>query len=69
MKFCPVCGSPDLIYSVLGTTAQVYYCKLCGYRGVFVIEDSTIAEKIREEWEKGKRIKAEKQYKNHGERS
>lgn len=52
MKFCPVCGSRDMTYAVLGTTLPIYKCKTCGYRGLIVVEDGSISEKLREEYQK-----------------
>ncbi|MCD6414855.1 MAG: hypothetical protein J7L23_04500 [Candidatus Diapherotrites archaeon] len=51
-KFCPVCGSTELIYGILGTTANYYECKNCGYRGPIIIQDGRLAEKLKDRYEK-----------------
>ena len=51
--YCPNCGSPDLFYaSGLPQIWSLWDCQRCGYRGPAVVEDSKLAEKIREEWER-----------------
>jgi uncharacterized Zn finger protein len=52
MKFCPICGSREYNYAILGTTAQLYECKECGYRGPIILEDGELAEKLRKEYAK-----------------
>ncbi|MFQ6136339.1 MAG: hypothetical protein ACE5PM_04065 [Candidatus Hydrothermarchaeales archaeon] len=41
-----------MTYAVLGTTLPIYKCKTCGYRGLIVVEDGSISEKLREEYQK-----------------
>ena len=48
--FCPVCGSTELIYGILGTTANYYECKHCGYRGPVIVKDGKLAEKLRKKY-------------------
>ena len=53
MRFCPKCGSTNL-------NAQVFYrpsiwkCLDCGYEGAFILEDSKLAEKLKEQYRKTK---------------
>lgn len=54
MKICPKCGSEELNYEPwLG---EIYECRDCGYRGVFIIEEDNpeIAAAIKKEIETGK---------------
>jgi len=48
-KFCPKCGSTNLFWaSGLPQLWSVWECRECGYRGAFIVEDSKLARKIRE---------------------
>jgi len=58
MKFCPRCGSHEMIHAVLGTTLPVYKCKICGYRGSIIVEDGLLSEKLREEYAEKRREKS-----------
>ena len=58
MKFCPKCGSPEMIHAVLGTTLPIYKCKICGYRGSIIVEDGLISEMLKEEYAKKRREKS-----------
>lgn len=52
-KFCPRCGSTELFFaSGLPQMWSLWDCRHCGYRGPVVLEDSGLAEKVREDWEK-----------------
>ena len=53
IKFCPRCGSTDLFWaSGLPQLWSIWECKYCGYRGALVLEDSILAEKLRENYAK-----------------
>jgi len=56
MKYCPRCGSSDVEW-VLPQDWSKWECKHCGYIGPVIIEDGTIAEKIKEDYEKQKHEK------------
>ena len=49
IKFCPKCGSTNInilpIYR-----PSIWKCLDCGYEGAFIVEDSKLAEKIREKF-------------------
>jgi hypothetical protein len=49
VKFCPSCGSVNVKWE-LPQTWSVWKCWDCGYVGVFIIEDSTIAVEIRKDY-------------------
>ncbi len=50
-KFCPKCGSSDVSWaSGLPQLWSIWDCKNCGYRGALILEDSKLAEKLREEY-------------------
>jgi len=47
VKFCPKCGSSNI--NVLGFyRPSTWKCPDCGYEGAFILEDSNLAEKVRE---------------------
>ncbi|MDH5451310.1 MAG: hypothetical protein OEX77_10520 [Candidatus Bathyarchaeota archaeon] len=51
IKFCPKCGSTNIQWaSGLPQLWSIWECRDCGYRGAFIVEDSTLAEKIREKF-------------------
>jgi predicted RNA-binding Zn-ribbon protein involved in translation (DUF1610 family) len=53
IKFCPRCGSINLFWaSGLPQLWSIWECKHCGYRGALVLEDSILAEKLREDYAK-----------------
>jgi len=53
VKFCPRCGSINIFWaSGLPHLWSIWECRECGYRGAFIIEDSKLAEKIREDYVK-----------------
>jgi DNA-directed RNA polymerase subunit M/transcription elongation factor TFIIS len=53
VKFCPKCGSTNIQWaSGLPQLWSVWECKSCGYRGAFIVEDSDLAERIRESFSK-----------------
>jgi len=55
VKFCPKCGSTDIFWaSGLPQLWSIWECRECGYRGALVIEDSKLAEKIRQDFLKKK---------------
>ncbi|MCS4541212.1 MAG: hypothetical protein HY929_02630 [Euryarchaeota archaeon] len=39
VKICPKCRSPRIKYALWWTTAQIYECEDCGYRGSLIIEE------------------------------
>lgn len=39
-----------MVYGVHGTTAQIYECKRCGYRGPIMIADGRLAEFLEREY-------------------
>jgi DNA-directed RNA polymerase subunit M len=48
-KFCPRCGSTEVQWARgLPQLWSIWECKQCGYRGAFIVEDSRLAEKVRE---------------------
>jgi DNA-directed RNA polymerase subunit M len=50
-KYCPRCGSVSLRWaSGLPQLWSIYDCRECGYRGVLIIEDGTLAQEIRKRW-------------------
>ena len=53
MKFFPKCGSTNLNVSVF-YRPSIWKCLNCGYEGAFILEDSTLAEKLREQYQKTK---------------
>jgi transposase-like protein len=38
MFYCPACKSQEIYADVGGFIGQIYLCKVCGYRGSFVLE-------------------------------
>jgi len=53
VKFCPKCGSANI--NVLAFyRPSTWKCLDCGYEGVFILEDSNMAEKIRSHYRKEK---------------
>jgi ribosomal protein L37AE/L43A len=51
--FCPRCGSTDVFWaSGLPQIWSVWDCRHCGYRGAFIVKDSKLADKLREEYAK-----------------
>jgi len=51
VKFCPKCGATDVFWaSGLPQLWSIWECRSCGYRGVFIIEDGKLAEKLREKY-------------------
>jgi len=53
--FCPRCGSTNIFWaSGLPQFWSIWECRDCGYRGAFIVEDSKLASKIREEYIKKK---------------
>lgn len=53
VKFCPRCGSKELIWP-LPHDRQKWECKECGYIGAFIIEDGEMADEIKKEYIKNK---------------
>ena len=49
MKYCPVCGSPNIEW-VLPQTWSRWRCKDCGYEGALIIENGELAEEIRKKY-------------------
>jgi len=53
IKFCPKCGSINLFWaSGLPQLWSIWECNIWGYRGALVLEDSILAEKIKEDYAK-----------------
>ena len=50
-RFCPNCGSPDIEWELPQTWSK-WRCKNCGYIGALIIDNSEIAQKIKEEYQK-----------------
>jgi len=50
-KYCPKCGSPEVDFLVY-YSPSIWRCLNCGYEGVFVVEGSEFAAKIRERYQK-----------------
>ena len=51
LRFCPKCGSTDIWWpGGLPFLAPYMECKRCGHRGVFIVGDRELAEKIQEEY-------------------
>jgi predicted RNA-binding Zn-ribbon protein involved in translation (DUF1610 family) len=49
-KFCPRCGSTDIYWAQgMPQLWSTWDCKNCCYHGAFILEDGTLAEKLREE--------------------
>jgi len=53
VKFCPRCGSKEIGWP-LPHDRQKWECKECGYVGAFIIEDGTMAEEIRKDYNENK---------------
>jgi ribosomal protein L37AE/L43A len=47
-KFCPKCGSANITFAVF-YGPSIWKCLDCGYEGAFVVEDSSLAQKTRED--------------------
>jgi ribosomal protein L37AE/L43A len=53
IRFCPKCGSTNLNVPVF-YRPSIWKCLDCGYEGAFILEDSKLAEKLREQFRKTK---------------
>ena len=53
MRFCPKCGSANLNVLVF-YRPSIWKCLDCGYEGAFILEDSKLAEKLKEQYRKNK---------------
>lgn len=51
IKFCPKCGSTNINFPIF-YLPSIWKCLDCGYEGAFIIEDSELAEKIQERYQK-----------------
>ena len=51
IKFCPRCGSPN-INALVFYRPSIWKCLDCGYEGTFIVQDGTLAEQIRKDYEK-----------------
>ena len=51
IKFCPRCGSPN-INALVFYRPSIWKCLDCGYEGTFIVQDVTLAEKIRNDYQK-----------------
>jgi len=61
-RFCPRCGSTDIWWlEGLPHLAPYMECRGCGHRGIFIIGDRELAEKIQEEYltERMRKVKDE----------
>ena len=55
VKFCLKCGSTNVFWaSGLPQLWSLWECRNCGYRGLLILEDGKLAEKLREEWKEKK---------------
>jgi predicted RNA-binding Zn-ribbon protein involved in translation (DUF1610 family) len=53
VKFCPKCGSINIFWaSGLPQLWSIWECRNCGYRGALILEDSKLAEKLRDDYAK-----------------
>jgi ribosomal protein L37AE/L43A len=50
MKYCPKCGSTNINFLVF-YRPSIWKCLDCGYEGVFIVENSKLAEKIRKRYQ------------------
>jgi hypothetical protein len=53
MKFCPKCGSRNINVLVFYRPSN-WKCLDCGYEGVFILEDSKLAQKLQQKHQKTK---------------
>jgi ribosomal protein S27E len=53
VKFCPKCGSANINVLVF-YRPSTWKCLDCGYEGAFILEDSNLAEKIRNQHQREK---------------
>ena len=51
VKFCPKCGSAN-IKALAFYRPSMWKCLDCGYEGIFIVEDSKLAQEIRERFQK-----------------
>jgi predicted nucleic-acid-binding Zn-ribbon protein len=51
VKCCPKCGSTNVNFLVF-YRPSTWKCLDCGYEGAFIIEDSGIAGKMHDPWQK-----------------
>jgi ribosomal protein L37AE/L43A len=51
VKFCPKCGSTNINFPVF-YRPSIWKCLDCGYEGAFIVEDSKLAEKIKEDYQR-----------------
>ena len=54
LKFCPKCGSTNINFLAF-FHPSMWKCLDCGYEGALIIEDGTVAEKIRKRYLRKKR--------------
>lgn len=53
MRFCPKCGSTNLNFPVF-YRPSIWKCLECGYEGALILEDSKLAEELREQYQRSK---------------
>ena len=51
VKFCPKCGSTNINFPIF-YLPSIWKCLDCGYEGAFIVEDSKLAGKIQERYQK-----------------
>jgi len=59
VKFCPKCGSTNINFPVF-YRPSIWKCLDCGYESAFIVEDSKLAKKIKEDYLKKVNEKTEK---------
>ena len=60
INFCPKCGSRDVFFaSGLPQLWSLWEFRNCGYRGALILEDVSLAEKLRKEWNEKKEASRE----------
>jgi len=53
VTFCPKCGSTNILWaSGLAQLWSIWECKVCRYRGAFILEDGKLADKLQEAYTK-----------------
>lgn len=54
MKFCPICGSPNIEWTLPQTWSR-WVCKDCGYEGALIVENGELAEELRRKYQAKKK--------------
>lgn len=50
MKFCPICGSSNIEWTLPQTWSR-WICKDCGYEGALIVENGELAEELRRRYQ------------------